>query len=182
MPEMARAREMLEDADLIFGTEEVQASIRRMGEEISLQLRDSHPLVLAVMRGGIFLCGQLLPHLRFPMDLDYVHATRYGPGTTGGRIEWKVRPTTAVSGRDVLLVDDILDEGLTLAAISDEIRALGARRCLAAVLVEKDLGRVKPFAADFVGLRVPDRFVFGCGMDAHGQWRNLGEIYALKEA
>ena len=182
MPDIARARQMLEDADLICGEGEVQASIRRMGEDISRQLGDSYPLVLAVMRGGMYLCGQLLPHLRFPLELDYVHATRYGTRTSGGQIEWKVRPTTAVSGRDVLLLDDILDAGLTLAAISEEILSLGARRCLSAVLVEKDLGRDKPFAADFVGVHVPDRFVFGCGMDAHGLWRNLGEIYALKEA
>jgi len=121
------------------------------------------------------------PEQRFPLDLDYVHATRYGAATQGGGLTWRVSPPEA-RGRTVLLLDDILDHGQTLRAIRDELLARGAAEVLGAVLVEKILSAPKPITADFVGLRIADRFVFGCGMDARGFWRNLPEIRAMREA
>ena len=109
-----------------------------------------------------------------------MHLTRYGNATIGGRIEWKVFPLEAVAGRVVLVVDDILDEGYTMAEIRARILAAGARRCYCAVFADKDIGKSKPIAADFVGLRLPNRYVFGFGMDINGAWRNLPEIYAMK--
>jgi hypoxanthine phosphoribosyltransferase len=139
-----------------------------------------YPLVLVVMGGAVVFAGQLLPKLRLPLDFDYVHATRYGAAVQGGGIDWKVTPPEHVRGRAVLVLDDILDGGETLRAISDRLLALGAKPVRCAVLVEKILPRAKPIAADFVGLRIPDRFVFGCGMDAKGYWRNLPEIRAIR--
>jgi hypoxanthine phosphoribosyltransferase len=110
-----------------------------------------------------------------------VHATRYGAAVQGGGIDWKVTPPDYVRGRTVLVLDDILDGGQTLRAISDRLLALQATAVRCAVLVEKVLSKPKPIAADFVGLRIPDRFVFGCGMDAKGYWRNLPEIRAIRE-
>jgi hypoxanthine phosphoribosyltransferase len=124
----------------------------------------------------------LLPQLRMPLDLDYIHATRYGAATSGGSIEWRVTPPAEVRGRHILVIDDILDGGQTMAAIRERLLALGAASFQCAVLVEKKLERKKPIAADFVGLNVPDRFVFGCGMDAKGLWRNLPEIRAMRGA
>jgi hypoxanthine phosphoribosyltransferase len=109
-----------------------------------------------------------------------VHATRYGAATSGGGIAWRVSPPEDVRGRTVLLLDDILDHGKTLRAIRDQLLAQGAERVLSAVLVEKELSVPKPVRADFVGVRIPDRFVFGCGMDAKGFWRNLPEIRAMR--
>ena len=126
--------------------------------------------------------GQLLPKLRLPLDLDYIHATRYGAATSGGGIDWRVEPPRNVRGRTVLVLDDILDGGQTMAAIRDRLLGLGASSFHCAVLVEKVLKAKKPIAADFVGLTIPDRFVFGCGMDAKGYWRNLPEIRAMKGA
>jgi hypoxanthine phosphoribosyltransferase len=181
MQDPAQAWAFLEDSDRISSADEVQAAIRRVAGEINGRLADAYPLVLVVMAGAVVFAGQLLPLLHFPLDLDFVHASRYGNSTAGGTLEWRVAPPEAlVRGRAVLLLDDILDGGTTLLAIRERMLQQGARRVLSAVLVEKVRARGKPASADFVGLRIPDRFVFGCGMDAKGYWRNLPELRAMK--
>ena len=170
---------LLETADEICSAECVKAEVSRMALEITAALGDRHPLVLVLMRGGIIFAGHLLPQLRFPLHLDYLDLTRYA-GTKGGEISWKVSPGTTVTGRAVLVVDDILDEGHTLAAVRAKLLGAGAREVHIAVFSQKDLGRPKPVAADFVGISLPNRYVFGFGMDVHGEWRNLPAVYALK--
>jgi len=182
MQDPAQAWRFLENSDRICGADEVQAAVRRVAGEINGRLGESYPLVLVVMAGAVVFAGQLLPLLHFPLDLDYVHTSRYGKETTGAALEWRVAPTDEVRERTVLLLDDILDGGNTLLAIRRRLLELGAARVLSAVLVEKRLERPRQIEADFVGLRIPDRFVFGCGMDAKGYWRNLPEIRAMKEA
>ena len=181
MPDPEQAWKLLREADLLYNAVEVHASIERIANEIAARLANAYPLVLTVMGGGVFFAGQLLPLLRFPLDFDYIHATRYGAATAGGSVDWRVAPPEAVRQRTVLVLDDILDAGNTMGAIRDRILGQGAQAFFCAVLTDKLLDRRKPIAADFVALRVPDRFVFGCGMDARGYWRNLPEIYALKE-
>ncbi len=182
MRDPAQAWAFLENSDRISSADEVQAAVRRVAGEINGRLSEAYPLVLVVMAGAVVFGGQLLPLLNFPLDLDYVHASRYGNETAGGALEWRVAPPAGVQGRTVLLLDDILDGGTTLLAIRDRLREQGATRVFSAVLVEKVLAGGKPIDADFVGLRIPDRFVFGCGMDAKGYWRNLPEIRAMKGA
>jgi hypoxanthine phosphoribosyltransferase len=182
MPNRKEAWAFLENSELVTGAGEVEAAIRRVAGDIEQKLKDRYPLVLVVMGGAVVFAGQLLPQLRMPLDLDYIHATRYGAEISGRGIEWRVPPPAAVRGREVLVLDDILDGGLTMAAIRDRLLELGAAGFHCAVLVEKQLQRKKPITADFVGLRIPDRFVFGCGMDAKGFWRNLPEIRAMREA
>ncbi|MEO1765711.1 hypoxanthine-guanine phosphoribosyltransferase [Thiobacter aerophilum] len=172
---------LLAQAELVYSREQVAAAIARVAEEITARLGSRHPVLLSVMGGAVVFTGQLLPLLRFPLEFDYVHASRYGRGTQGQELIWKVLPSESVKGRVVLVLDDILDEGRTLAAILDKLRELGAAEVYTAVLTEKETGRPKPIEADFVGLKLPNRFVFGCGMDVHGAWRNLPEIYALKQ-
>jgi len=179
--ELQKARALLANADLIHSEEAVQAALAQVAERIRERLSEKNPLVLCVMTGGVIFCGQLLPKLDFPIDFDYLHATRYGPETQGGKISWRMAPWTSVKGRSVLVVDDILDEGVTLAAVKDSLLRLGAAEVLLAVFTDKLNGKQKPIAADFVGLTVPDRFVFGYGMDVDGAWRNLPAIYAMKE-
>jgi hypoxanthine phosphoribosyltransferase len=176
------AKRILADADLIYSAADVVAAIDRLADEIGARIENEHPLVLTVMGGGIVFAGQLLPKLPFPLEHDYLHVTRYGAATSGGDLTWVVEPRAAVAGRVVLVLDDILDEGVTLAAIKARLMAQGARECLLAVLTEKELGREKPVQPDFVGLRLPNRYVFGCGMDVKGAWRNLPAIYAVKGA
>lgn len=174
-----QAQRLLEGADCIVSAEAVQSMLDRLAGEITEALGMAFPLVLPVMGGAVVFAGQLLPRLRFPLEFDYLHVTRYRGATTGGAMEWRVLPGQNVAGRDVLVLDDILDEGETLAAIRDKLVAMGAARVWSAVLTDKDNGLNKPIHADFVGTRVPDRYVFGCGMDAYGLWRNLPAIYAL---
>jgi len=181
MPDLKQAWAFLENSDGVASAGEVQAAIRRVATEIEQRLSAAYPMVLAVMGGAVVFAGQLLPLLRFPLDFDYIHASRYGAATRGAGVDWKVSPPGLVGGRTVLVLDDILDHGETMSAIRNRLLELGAKEFYCAVLVEKTLGMRKPIAADFVGLSIPDRFVFGCGMDAKGYWRNLPEIRAMKE-
>src|SRR5262245_23662735 len=180
MPEAKEAWAFLENSDLVSSAAEVEAAVTRVAAEIQRAFADRYPLVLVVMGGAVVFAGQLLPRLRMPLDLDYVHASRYGDATRGGKIRWRVEPPEGVRGRAVLVIDDILEGGHTMAAIRERLLKMGAKSFSCAVLVEKSLKKEKPVRADFVGLTIPDRFVFGCGMDAKGFWRNLPEIRAMK--
>jgi len=175
------AKRILDTAELVYSADVVADTVRRMAADITAALADRYPLVLSVMGGAVVFTGQLLPLLRFPLDFDYVHASRYHDNTSGGQIEWKVVPRENIRGRVVLVLDDILDEGVTLAAIRERIMENGATAFYSAVLADKDIGHSKPISADFVGVTLPNRYVFGFGMDVHGAWRNLPAIYAMKD-
>lgn len=174
--------QLLEQAELIHSSETITAAIDRLSAEISSVLKNTNPVVLCVVSGGIVFAGQLLTRFNFPLELDYVHASRYQNATVGRTLVWQALPKLDLTNRTILLVDDILDEGVTLKAIQEKCLELGAAKVLSAVLVEKQLEQVKPISADFVGLEVPNRYVFGYGMDAYGWWRNLPAIYALKSS
>lgn len=180
MLDTQQAQQILHAAELIHSEQAVSEAVRRLATEITSALARRNPLVLCVMSGAVVFAGQLLPQLRFPLDFDYVHLTRYGNGLSGGEILWRVEPKESLRNRTVLVLDDILDEGITLAAIRDKVLEKGAKAFYSAVLTEKETGKPKPCIADFAGLPVPDRYVFGFGMDVHGAWRNLPAIYALK--
>ena len=172
--------QILSQSDVIYPPQEVSDAIHASALQISQDLQDKSPLVLTVMNGGLYFAGQLLPKLNFPLEQDYVQATRYQGGVEGKEIVWRAEPTDKIEGRVVLLLDDILDEGHTLVAIRDKCLALGALDVKIAVLTEKELSHSKPIKADYVGLTLPNRYVFGCGMDVYGWWRNLPEIRAIK--
>lgn len=174
------ARKILAEADLICTAEKSALAVRRVAAEISARLAASNPLVLAVMGGAVVFVGNLLPQLGFPLDFDYLHVSRYRDTTHGGQLAWVREPGSEVAGRTVLVVDDILDEGITLAGIRRYLLQQGATEVLTAVFADKNTGRAKPVAADFVGVTLPDRYVFGYGMDIKGAWRNLPAVYAMK--
>lgn len=169
---------MLRQADRLYSAEEVEAALDRMAAAITARLADADPLLVCVMTGGVVPFGKLLPRLQFPFEIDYVHATRYGGRLKGGQLQWRAGPTQSPQDRAVLLIDDILDEGATLAGIEARYRAEGARDVLKAVLVVKRRPRVTDVTVEFVGLEVPDRYVFGYGMDYKGYLRNSPGIYA----
>ena len=173
---------VLRDSELLYSAHQLDEALDRMAQAIALTLGEMNPVVLAVMMGGLVPAGKLLTRLAFPLELDYVHATRYRRGTTGGELQWRARPMSPLKHRVVLLVDDILDEGVTLGAIIDLCRQEGARAVYSAVLVEKQHAR-KPGLqhADFTGLTVDDRYVFGCGMDYKGYLRNIPGIHAVRD-
>lgn len=176
------ARRLLAEAELICPEAAIAAAIERLAAEITAAAGDAYPLVLTVMGGGVVFAGQLLPKLLFPLECDYLHATRYGAAMGGGELHWLVEPRTPVAGRTVLVLDDILDEGHTLKAIIEHLKEEGAAEVLSAVLVHKlhDRKATPGMRADFSGLDIADRFLFGCGMDYKGYWRNAPGIYAVK--
>ncbi|MBS0194939.1 MAG: hypoxanthine-guanine phosphoribosyltransferase [Proteobacteria bacterium] len=176
----------LRRSDVLFDRAAIDAAIARMADEIRTACDGKRLLLLTVMHGGMFFAAELALALgRDPalaIDFDYLHATRYRGATQGADLQWRHRPATPLAGRDVLLVDDILDEGCTLAAIRAWCREQGAVSVRIAVLSRKLHDRCVPgLVADFVGVEVPDRYVYGFGMDYHEQGRNLPAIHALRE-
>jgi hypoxanthine phosphoribosyltransferase len=170
---LARAERVHDRAALV-------SAIARLAGEIDTALAGGPAVFITVMQGALVFAGQLATAIRSPLAFDYVHATRYRGATSGGELQWIKRPSVALAGATVLLVDDILDEGHTLAAIRGHCLAAGAARVLLVVLCEKRHGRgVADLRADFCGVEVPDRYVFGYGMDYHEQGRNLPAIYAV---
>lgn len=163
--------------------EEVATAFDRMAAGIRAELKETNPVVLCVMLGGLIPTARLLVRFDFPLELDYVHATRYRGDTRGRDLHWRARPATPLAGRHVLVIDDILDEGITLAGVLEFCREQGAVTVRSAVLVDKKHGRKKSLRrADFTGLEVDDRYVFGCGMDYRDRFRNLRSIRAVRES
>jgi hypoxanthine phosphoribosyltransferase len=158
-----RARELLARAEELVSADTVQAAVRNVAEVLNQRFdtdaTGEFPLVLGVMGGAVVFTGHLLPQLSFPLEFDYIHVTRYGD----------------------LVVDDILDEGETLAHVKQRLLDMGAAEVILAVFADKELGRAKPVQADIVGLTIPNKFVVGFGMDAHGYWRNLPGLWVIKE-
>jgi hypoxanthine phosphoribosyltransferase len=179
--------EYLRDAELIHSQEAVDLAITAIAKQLNIDYAfvsddaSDPPVILSVMGGAVYFTGQLLPQLTFALELDYVQATRYHDNTEGGQISWVVMPKEHILHKNVLILDDILDEGITLKTVVDACYARGAKVVKVAVLADKLLNKAKPLNADYVGLTVPNRYVFGCGMDVYGWWRNLPAIYALKQ-
>ena len=180
--DLEEIRRALDEADCLADAATVEAALDRMAAEITARLAGANPLVYAVMNGGLILAGRILPRLPFPLEVAYLHATRYGHALQGTLLDWRVRPTQDLRGRTVLVLDDILDEGHTLKAIIKHLKDEGAADVLSAVLVHKlhDRKAAPGMRADFSGLDIADRFLFGCGMDYKGYWRNAPGIYAVK--
>lgn len=186
---MVASRPSLTDAlarsELIVGRAELEAAITRMAADIAPDYRGEVPVYLTIMHGGLPFAGQLALELGaqgLDLEFDYLHATRYRGQTSGGELVWKHRPATALYGRRVLLVDDILDEGFTLQAVRQWCLEQGATDVrIAALAVKQHDRRVPGIDADYQGVEVPDRYVYGYGMDYHEQGRNLPAIHALKD-
>jgi hypoxanthine phosphoribosyltransferase len=174
------ALDVLRHADQLYSAAEVEAALDGLANAVTERFQGLDPLMLVVMHGALIPAGALFTRLGFPFQIGYVHVTRYQGTISGGALHWLAPPSAAVTDRDVVVVDDIFDEGATLKAIAEELRRSGARSVHTAVLVDKRHDRKVPdFRADFVGLEVEDRYVFGCGMDYKEYWRNLPAIYAL---
>jgi hypoxanthine phosphoribosyltransferase len=180
--DLAHIRQVMAEADCLYSNAEVEVAIDTMAAAINSEMAESNPVVFCVMNGGLIFSGKLLPKLSFPLELSYLHATRYRNETSGGELFWKAKPEISFIDRDVLIIDDILDEGHTLGAIIDFCRHAGARNVRIAVLVDKTHDRkARPdLKADYVGMPCVDRYVFGYGMDYKGYWRNAPGIYAVK--
>lgn len=168
-------------SDLLHSEMEVESAIDSMAEKINGLLNKTNPVVLCVMNGGIVVSGKLLTRLKFPLTIDTINASRYHNETSGGEIKWKQKPETDLKDRTVLIVDDLLDEGITLEAIYNYCKDQGARNIYTVVLVDKKLDHKKPIVANFTGLEVANRYLFGYGMDYKGYLRNAAGIYACRD-
>jgi len=179
------ARTLLRNAEEIVSAERVQAAVSHVADTLNARFGDpedtSFPLVLGVMGGAVVFTGQLLPQLKFPLEFDYIHVSRYGDDDQGGRVVWKVIPRPNVAGRTIIVLDDILDEGETLAHVKQRLLEMGAAEVIITVFADKAIKRNKPVKADIVGLSIPDKFVVGFGMDVYGYWRNLPGLWAIRQ-
>ncbi|KJV34644.1 hypoxanthine-guanine phosphoribosyltransferase [Luteibacter yeojuensis] len=182
MTATASLEHALAHSDVLFTRDQLDVEIARMGREIDTALAGERPVFLTVMHGALIFAGQLALAIKTDLEFDYVHATRYRGATRGSDLHWLRRPEVPLNGRTVVLVDDILDEGHTLKAVRDACLEMGATRVLLAVLCTKlHDRRAAGIEADFNGVDLPDRYVFGYGMDFHEQARNLPAIHALKD-
>lgn len=176
--DIEKASQVMQSAECLFTLAEIDAVIGQLAETISRDYYDRRPLMLCVMNGAVMTAGYLLPKLNFPLELDYIHASRYGDATVGGQLDWQAYPQNSLENRHVLLVEDIYDEGTTLAALRDYCEEQGAKSVRAVALVDKQHERKTPPLPEYIGLQVPDRYVFGFGMDYQGLWRNAPGIFA----
>lgn len=177
-----KMQEVFDQADCLYSMDQVIEAIDVLAGKITSQLAGFNPLILVVMNGGLVFGGQLLSRLHFPLQVDYLQASRYGDNIQGDALDWRVKPSIDIKNRCVLIVDDILDEGKTLLEIMAYCKNQGANKVMTAVLTEKMHNRKtnQSVEADFCGLNLEDRFVFGFGMDYQGYWRNAPGIYAVK--
>ncbi len=176
----ADIRQVQSRARCLYSEAEVEAALDVMAGQISERLADKNPLLLCIMNGGLIITGKLATLLDFPLHLDYLHATRYREKTSGADLQWHKYPSHDLAGRAVLVIDDILDEGITLKAIMDYCREQEAASVYSAVLVEKLLpSRPVDIEADFIGLRAENAYLFGYGMDYKGYLRNAAGVYAI---
>lgn len=171
-----------DNCKLVFDNKAIIQALDKLADNLNKQLLDETPVVLCVMQGGLIFSGHLIPRLKCMLEIDYIHATRYGNTTTGGELTWKSYPYTDLTGRTVLILDDILDEGHTLQSIIQYCEAQGASKIISAVLIRKHHERcVDCELTDNIALNVEDKYVFGFGMDYDGKYRQLDSIYALEE-
>lgn len=166
----------------LFDEARVEAALDSMAQAITAQLADKNPLLICVMHGGLITAGRLATRLDFPLQMDYLHATRYRGETQGKELQWKVFPREDLQGRAVLLIDDIFDVGTTLKLIVDYCKQQGCASVHSAVLLDKQHDRKEAgVGVDFAGLKVADRYLFGYGMDYKGYLRNAPGIYAIAD-
>ena len=171
-----------EKSECLFSDADVEGALTRMALEMEPELSRKLPVFITVMNGGLLTTARLVSKLRFPLEMDFVHVSRYGSDTFGSELKWHATPSVQLRNRCVLIIDDILDEGVTLREVVDYCKGQGATEVLSAVLLKKNNARVIPdISADFVGMEIEDRYVFGSGLDFRGYLRNLPGIYAVPE-
>ena len=178
---MKQLQQIFDNAEQLYSLSEIEQALDKLASLLTQQFSDSNPLLLCVMNGSIITVGHLLPKLRFPLELDYIHVSRYGDKTVGGKLNWLHRPLTELNNRVVVLIEDIFDQGATLHALRSYCEQAGAKSVVCVSLIDKLHENKTGIPPEFIGLTVPDRYVFGFGMDYKGYWRNAPGIYAVSE-
>lgn len=167
--------------ECLYSLAQVDAALETMAAKINADYADaSSPLlVLVLLKGALVTAGALLPKLKVPLEVDYLHASRYRDNSAGDELRWLAKPHSELAGRTLLIVDDILDQGITLREVVNYCLDQQASSVSTAVLVHKQLPKPAVVEADYVGLTVPDRYVYGFGMDNNELDRNAPGIFAL---
>lgn len=174
--------DILEKADLLLNSDQVQDILDLIAKKLKDEFSEKMPLFLVLMKGGYFFASELLKRLDFPLELDYLEASRYGKNTTGACLTWLHKPATSFENRHIILLDDVFDEGITLEAVYNYLQKQNIASIKTLVLIEKQVeNRRTNFLPDLAGASLPNRFLFGCGMDISGYWRNLPQIYAMAD-
>ena len=173
---------ILEHSACLASRSQVSEAIDTLAQKVSSDYYNKNPIILCLMNGGLFITSELTQRLDFPLRLDYIHATRYRGETTGKDLQWLKMPTFNLANEHVLVVDDVYDEGITLKEVEEKLLLQKPASIKSLVLVDKQHER-KPqgFSVDYVGMRLQDKYLFGCGMDYYGHWRHLPQIYAISE-
>ena len=178
---MEQLQHVLQQAEQLYSMAEIEQALDKLANALTNDYADQNPILLCVMNGAVITAGHLLTRLSFPLQQDYIHASRYGNKTSGGEILWKAKPTTDLKQRHVILIEDIFDEGITLASLRQYCHDAGARSVKCVCLIDKIRESQVGTKPEYIGLTVPDRYVFGFGMDYEGYWRNAPGIYAIGE-
>lgn len=181
METLKKLQSLQERSVCLYTLDDLHSALDNMADAITLKLKDKNPIILCVMIGALVPTGHLVTRLHFPLEIDYIHATRYRGAVRGGDLHWLVEPRQSLAGRTVLIIDDIMDGGLTLSAIIDYCKQEKALEVYSAVMVSKDRKREPGvnFEPDFVGVRTKDQFLYGFGLDYEEQLRNIPGIYAV---
>ncbi len=174
-------REVRDSAECVISSLELIKRIEHMANEMSVSLADKNPVFICILNGGLPFSAQLIRHFDFPLQMDYMHLTRYQGDLSGNEIRWIAKPQLDLKGRTVVLLDDILDSGISLETAKEFCRNEGAQQVVSAVLLKKQIDEeLQIGSSDYIGFECPDRYVFGFGMDYKNYLRNLDGIYALK--
>jgi hypoxanthine phosphoribosyltransferase len=181
--ETTKIHNVLEKAECLYSLTEINEALDRMAKEITLELKDSNPILLCVMTGALIPVGHLVTRMHFPLEIGYIHVTRYRGTNRGGDLHWLVEPRQDLKDRTILIVDDIMDGGLTLSAIIDYCNQAKCKAAYTAVMVSKKRKREPGvnFEPDFVGVETEDKYLFGFGLDYEEYLRNVPGIYAVHE-
>ncbi len=164
---------------ILITERQIARRIRKMAGDIERDFAGRETVVIALLNGTVTFLGDLIRNLSLPLRLDFMGVSSYGLGTESGDLIFTKELRLDVRGRDVLLVDDILDTGKTLSRVLPKIRALNPRRIKVCVLLDKVASRVEDVEADYVGFEIPDFFVVGYGLDFAERYRNLPFVGVL---
>ena len=168
--------------EILFTREQLSARIKEIAAQISEDYRGKAPVVIGILRGSFIFMADLVRELDIPdMTLDFMSASSYGSGTvSSGLVDIKLDTSEPITGKDVILVEDILDTGNTLFRLVAELQKRDPASIRLCVMLDKPERRVKPIQADYAGFQIPDGFVVGCGLDYDQKYRQLEYIGILK--
>ena len=173
---------ILSRSQLVYTHEEIVSAIDLLAGKLNIQFKNKKALILPVLTGAIPFVGILLPRLSFTIEVNYFHLSRYQNNVGTNQIKITHQPShESIFNQEVLVVDDILDAGITLKLINDQLITMKPKSISNVVLFEKQLDTKKEISADYVGLHVPDAYVFGFGLDFNGAGRNIPDLYAFNE-